>query len=198
MKTEDDIAEIQYKEIGRFVALYSQIETMVRSVYYRYCGVDDEVGRAITGGMRLIDIIASVKRVIIVKQFDQQMYDSIESIFRDLSELAKFRDKLVHRQWNVIGDMSELSNVGTAKANHLIEVEKISPKEIMTWTLKIPRIIVPLSTHLLTHEIWLANREAFQKIQPSLVPWFETPGLPARSQPEPRQAPQSQPRRPKP
>lgn len=182
--SEKVIDDKYFAELGRFVAAYAQLEMYVRIIAQNLIGLDIEVSRALIGGMRLVDLMQSVKRIAIAKKTDQQFYDALDKHFSDVSDLSAFRDKLVHRQLNLVGGKMVLSNIGSAKSQHHIEVDFMETAGIRAKSEEAMRLMlacVPLSTQ---KDQWKVLSEEQRQAFPH--PWFEKPVGPAKPSQQPR------------
>lgn len=184
---KDRIPDGYFTETGRFITGYAGLENQVRALFNHFAQMPGELGMAISGGMRLIDVMASVKRVMLARGLDQQLYDTVDRLFDRIAELSVFRDKLVHRQWRISQDGSVvLTNEGTAKSRFLVVSEAISVQEIIDRYYSISYILMD------TVPLFLSARD-WEKAEPELrksfaCPWFDNPTGPAVP---PQQVPRS-------
>lgn len=167
--------------LGIFVSLYSSVERAVHMVFYKYSGLKEEAGRAVCGGMRLIDVMAMIKRLVVARKLDQQIYDDLDEIFGLISALSSYRDKVIHRQWLPEGDKKEVSilNLASAKSSASIEEYVVTAQELHLKYKETQNLLIRLYTHTLTKKRWQYLSQNSYAVSPA--PWFEKLGPPASS-----------------
>jgi len=178
--------------IGLFVAVYGHLEHMVHMVSYHYIGLNEESGRALIAGMRLGDVMASTKRLVIAQKLDQRIYDDLNLLFDEVSALSTFRDKVIHRQWGKGPHGTVLTNLVSAKSSASIDQDPITTADLATKVGACATLGMRLMSHLVTRELWL-NLDSMQ-FDPKLrnllrCPWFDKPGPPATPYQQPPKAP---------
>jgi len=157
-------------------------------IFYKYSGLKDEAGRAVSGGMRLIDVMAMTKRLIIARKLDQQIYDHLDQLFIEVSKFSAYRDKVIHRQWMPEGTKKEVSilNLVSAKSSSSIEEDVVAPEELRSKYRELQMLLIYLYTHTLTKKQW--KHYVRKGYAVSEAPWFDKPGPPAKSPQQPRKA----------
>lgn len=127
MSTADDDA--YYIAFGRFIHWYARVEAATHGVFEWCTDLTRDEARAITGGMRLADIMSTTKRLAIFrKSADAQK--EIEYLYSQLATVSQLRDLLIHRGADAIGDTAYITNIHTARTKADWEILDVKISEI--------------------------------------------------------------------
>lgn len=168
--------------LGLFVAAYGNLEHTMHQIAYRYLELDEEASRAVFAGMRLADVMSATKRLVLAHKLDQQIYDDLDQLFREVTALSLFRDKIVHRQWDKGPGGTVLANLVSAKSGTSIEETAVKTQDLTAKIEECGTLHTRLLSHLVTQELWLKldslqlDPEARALLR---CPWFDKPGPPA-------------------
>jgi hypothetical protein len=124
-KKED---EPYFAALGRFIVAYALAESSVHQLARKLSGLNDHKARVIFGGMRVVDIIDRIRRLLKLAKRSKKTCDAIEDCFGQLDAIGKQRDKLVHRYVDYEANALSVTNYLTAKS--ILNVEK----ELFTMT----------------------------------------------------------------
>jgi hypothetical protein len=93
-----------YAEFGEFMDRFASVETLIHIFFRRLTGMDSATARTISEGMTLAQLMTAIRRIVVVQNRDQEMIQSVEATFAQLSAIAAFRNFLVHRGVELEGD----------------------------------------------------------------------------------------------
>jgi hypothetical protein len=127
MPTADDNA--YYIAFGRFIHWYARVEAETHGVFEWCSDFTRNEARAITGGMRLADIMSITKRLVIFRK-NADAQKEIESLYTQLATVSQLRDLLIHRGADAIGDTAYITNVHTARTKADWEILDVKISEI--------------------------------------------------------------------
>lgn len=125
----------QYKKytsaLGLFVDQYAAAEAFVHLCFARFAKMNRDLAMAIKGAMRLSDLMALTKRVMVVKRWPEEDRALIERAFTHLNDISEFRDRVLHRGAYVDSEGNLLStNVATMKSFDLMETVNFKIKDV--------------------------------------------------------------------
>ena len=133
----DEATKDAYQWFGHFISFYASVEGQCHVLFRRYAGVPEPVARAISGGMRLADLLPILSVVIEKSNMATERKQDFTDCLEQLKHLTALRHRLVHRGFEqipgVISDgMGEFSstNVLTAKARESIEILRFKLDDI--------------------------------------------------------------------
>ena len=99
-----DLKDKFYTEFGEFMDRFASVETLIHIFFRRLTGMDNATARTISEGMTLSQLMTAIRRIVVVQNRDQEMIQSVEASFAQLSAIAAFRNFLVHRGAELEGD----------------------------------------------------------------------------------------------
>jgi hypothetical protein len=178
IKRIDEQAPFFY-EFGKFISLFSMIETFAHVVFRYVANLDDKKSRAIIGGMRLIDVTGILLRLTELSEADIKKKTELRVLLNQLNAIATLRHALIHRGATVIGSQITSMNSLTAKTVESIEELTFELEDIKSATSDLTRIgfrlwlfigLKPALTDDDSKEIFSPWR--YKSVQPS------TPGKP--------------------
>ncbi len=180
-----------YAHHGRFVQRYTGVESALHLMFRHVLGSGDETGRAISGGMRLADVINTTKRLMKTRNLPVAQQDDFKAITDHLGEITKLRDFLVHRSSYFDGRIVTSTNETTSKSVDDIQVLKLNIKDIDGAANDCARVMFRIAAL-----IWGPNHGLPpEAVQNMLEPWSykhrqpETPNRVSRSNPQEPQHP---------
>jgi hypothetical protein len=119
-----------YTEFGRFIYWYARVEGIAHALFEYCMGASKEEARAISGGLRFGAIRNITKRLAKVRKLDAAVQTEIDQLFRQIADIAKLRDTLVHRGAEVVADVIWSTNLATSKSDEDIEILKLNLSDI--------------------------------------------------------------------
>ena len=86
-----------FLKLGRFVHMFSVTEACWHLAFRAVAGIPEEIVRPITAGMRIVDIMAILKRVAKAKNVSPVDLNEINALAEQFQVISLFRDSLIHR-----------------------------------------------------------------------------------------------------
>lgn len=130
-----------FETLGRFVDAFTHAEKIVHLSFEPHSGFTHEVARTIKGGMKLSDLIALIKRLLVANNAPKETLNEFSTIFDQLSIISQFRDSIIHRgiYMNDDGALS-VNNFATAKSIDQFEIANFSLDDIRCATRDLQKI----------------------------------------------------------
>ena len=167
--THEEFPPEHYQAIGKFITMYSMIESFFHDIFALYSGLDSDTSRAIMGGMRMKDVIERIKRLIKLRELDPRILLDIEQIDTLIDPLSQFRDKIVHRVWLQSDRGPVLLNLSGAKSMATITQESVSTEDLNQKTRETLEVALRVMPHAITDTQWEAMPDLFRSMMQA--PW---------------------------
>jgi len=113
-----------YAAFGRFISQYATVEETIHILFRQCTGLHDNAARAISSGMRLIDLIQRIRRLNKANKKPAITQDALEMLFEQFSLIHNLRDILVHRRSVFWGD--EIISMNHMTSKSLDDSEKLT------------------------------------------------------------------------
>ncbi len=94
--------------LGEFVDGYSFTEAVWHWALRKWAGIDQNITRAMTGGIRGGEVLSALKRILKVVNIDKTINQEISSLIEQFNTISEFRDRLIHRGAHYDPDFSRL------------------------------------------------------------------------------------------
>ena len=104
-----------FAAIGRLVTAMNGIDAVLNWILRAQLSADTQIGRAIVGGMRTIDMLSAIKRVAQVTGMPKPDFAVLEELHREIEILKSVRDDVAHRIWSVRGEKMSFSNAHVSR-----------------------------------------------------------------------------------
>jgi hypothetical protein len=121
---------MHYALLGRFIHQYARVEVAIHRLFRHVARLDDITGRAIGAGMRIVDLIDRIKRLIATGAVDKNEGAEIGKVFTQLNAISELRDALVHRGAVAKEDELISHNAAIAKSAQDIQVLRIKVENL--------------------------------------------------------------------
>ncbi len=161
--------------IGKVITRFSELEGWVAQLLRHYSGLETKAAYAVTGRLRLRQILEMLPDVVRATQTNERLIDDILSLKAELISISQERDKVVHWEW-----LNSDQGFGTTKwltARIPLDTPEITPypkSELKLLRDRIGRAFVRVYAHLVPEEEWLKiPKEHRQFVLPA--PWRDTP-----------------------
>lgn len=161
--------------IGKVIIRFSELEGWVAQLLRHYSGLETKVAYAITGRLRMRQILEMLPDVVRATQTNERLIDDILSLKAELTSISQERDKVAHWEW-----LNSDQGFGTTKwltARIPLDTPEITPyptSELQLLRDRIGRALFRVYAHLLPEEEWLKiPKELRQAVLPA--PWRDTP-----------------------
>lgn len=173
-----------YRHLGEFVCEYARLEVFCHFTFHKQCGLDREVAQSIAGGMRLVDLIGALNRVIELGNLSGVQKDDFRLCMAQLAHITAFRHRLIHRGARAYEGSFVSSNSAIAKSPEGREVLRFNVDDVKAAAADCSRITWRL--HLINdpHFRDLISDSRWEELT---GPWLYKPVQPRKSnQPHPK------------
>lgn len=128
--------------IGKFMHSYTRTENMIHLMFAPLTGLNEYVAMAIKGATRVSDVMAMIRRIVIINEMPKEFREDLESAFTQFDQISQFRDRVIHRGANPAGQPGEYisTNVATMRAFNLLEIAEFKIGDIRAATTDLERI----------------------------------------------------------
>jgi hypothetical protein len=135
-----------YKALGRFVHTFAKVEFAVFLVLRYYAGMQLDAARALLTGIRADQTKGMLQRLREVKLIDVAAWEDAERVLKQLSEINKLRNDLLH-DTTILGENGRGVVTNAAKALHegRFEQHLVSPEILDGATFDLRKIITHLN-----------------------------------------------------
>ena len=169
--------------IGKVIIRFSELEGWVAQLLRHYSGLETKAAYAITGGLRMRQILEMLPDVVRATQTNERLIDDILSIRVELIAISEERDKVAHWQWmGSAGGWGVTKWLTARKPAPMPEITLYPKSQLKKLHSQMTRLVFRINAHLISDEEWMKlpkkNRDKFW---PS--PWRDTP-LPQDPTPE--------------
>jgi hypothetical protein len=122
---------------GHFISLYASIESDCHVIFRRHANVTEDIARAITGGMRVSDLLPVVALLVEKSEMNKEDKRDFKECVEQLDHLTMFRNRLIHRGFRrsegiIDAAMGKFisTNALTAKSREAIETLRFDLDDI--------------------------------------------------------------------
>lgn len=192
---ENDTAH--FESFGRFIVAYANTEAAVHMLARRLSGLDDAKARAIFSGMRISDVLNTIRVMVRADKLDTSTTDEIAVCFSQLNVITEKRNNMIHRGLTVSDrGQIQVTNISSAKSLRNFQFETFSLLDIESMRADCMALKIRLS---LIADDNPENEFPMTENVRALVfePWRYTPAKRGPQSKQPRKAqklPQRQPR----
>lgn len=85
-----------FQALGRFVAMFSAVESVVQTLFWQMTGVDERVAPAVFSGVRMDAAQGLIKRVLEVRTFPKLDRAELDAVLSQLTTITKVRNDILH------------------------------------------------------------------------------------------------------
>jgi hypothetical protein len=107
-----------YYAVGRFVWRYAQAETAIFVTCRKILGINLTTAHAVIGGMRASEAVSLTKRLMVVKRRSHAAVSEIQKVLDHFLLITGFRDRLVHRGFEIQVDGTFASDTELRSKSH--------------------------------------------------------------------------------
>jgi len=94
--TVPDNTDAYYLALGRFIDSFAAVEKLLLTCMRIWCGIPDNIARAIFSGVRTDAATNYITRTLTVTNADQSTKDDFQYIFTQLGHINAIRNLVVH------------------------------------------------------------------------------------------------------
>lgn len=161
--------------IGKVITRFSELEGWVAQLLRHYSGMDTKAAYAITGRLRMRQILEMLPDVVRATQTNERLIDDIMSLRAELIAICEERDKVAHWEWLNSDQGFGITKLLTARTPfERLEITPYPKSKLQVLRDRIGRAFVRVHGHLMPEEEWLKiPKEHRQAVVPA--PWRDTP-----------------------
>jgi hypothetical protein len=92
----NDEGERLYRALGEFFLLWADTELELYRTLLRYCGINDDIGRALFSGSRSRAMIDFIKNIAHNTRMEKVLDDDLTYLFAQINAINTVRDRFAH------------------------------------------------------------------------------------------------------
>ena len=191
--TKDDY----YRELGKFVETYTNVEVALHLTFHNYAKVSIPVAAAIKRNSNAATLVLMIRGLLKVHKFDRVMVEDVTACLDQFDAISDFRNGTIHRIAKPLkSGERETTNITTLRSWDALEVSTHAVQDLRSATFDLARMSIRLFWHFSRSK---ADR-APEFRSAMLAPWLyirvqpSKPNLQRRSaHPKPKRPPHASP-----